>query len=29
MISFTGVPVSACFRAKEICSSENLLFFIF
>src|SRR6478609_2940094 len=25
--SATGVPVSACFSAKVICSSVNLLFF--
>src|SRR6476469_7340199 len=25
--SATGVPVSACFSAKAICSSVNLLFF--
>ena len=27
MTSATGVPVSACFKANEICSSVNLLFF--
>jgi hypothetical protein len=27
MTSATAVPVSACFSAKEICSSVNLLFF--
>ena len=27
MTSATGVPVSACFNANEICSSVNLLFF--
>jgi hypothetical protein len=27
MTSATGVPVSACFSAKAICSSVNLLFF--
>jgi hypothetical protein len=27
MTSATGVPVSTCFSAKEICSSVNLLFF--
>jgi hypothetical protein len=27
MTSATGVPVSACYKAKEICSSLNLPFF--